>query len=85
MGRTAGQFCSRDSMYRFQDEAEMPPPMPLVDAEAVRNTAMTWQQKQEFGTTVVSDIQLHHEYWLRTTCEKLHFFFPTTLRKSALH
>jgi hypothetical protein len=56
MGGTAEQFCSRDSMYRFQDEAEMPPPLPLVDAEEVRNTAMTWQQKQDFGTAVVSDI-----------------------------
>jgi hypothetical protein len=54
MGRTAGQFCSRDSMYRFQDEVQMAPP--IVDAEEVRNAAMTWQQKQEFGSAVVSNI-----------------------------
>jgi hypothetical protein len=74
-------------MFRFQAEAEVSPPLPLVDAEEVRKTAMTWQQKQDFGTAAVSDIQIHHKYRLHTACEAPHsfFFFPKRLHVPARH
>jgi hypothetical protein len=51
MGRTAGQFCSRESAYQsVNPSANMSSFKPLEKPAS----AMTWQQKADFGEAVVS-------------------------------
>lgn len=55
MGRTAGNFCSRESMYRFQDDMVQSDLAPLIDTEQPNSDALTWQQQEYFGLAVVSE------------------------------
>jgi hypothetical protein len=56
MGRTAMQFYGRDAAYSLQDDSTSPSNMPLVNiALPAPADTMTWQQKKDFGTTVVSE------------------------------
>jgi hypothetical protein len=58
MGRTAGQYCSRASMYPPSPEGWMPDPIPPVAVEEeAPDDIMTWQQKKEFGPALVSGIE----------------------------
>ena len=61
MGRTAGQFCSRESMFRFQNDLMSSKSTPLDDTvKQPESDAMTWQQQKDFGPAVVSEITVTH-------------------------
>jgi hypothetical protein len=56
MGRTAGQFCSRESAYRLQtDSIPLETSRPEDIVELPDREAMTWQQQKDFGPAVVSE------------------------------
>jgi hypothetical protein len=60
MGRTAGQFCSRESMLWSPSEANATTSPSFTNVgEETPATAMTWQQKEKFGPVVVSESELH--------------------------
>jgi hypothetical protein len=52
MGRTAGQFCSRESAYQSVIPNNMM--TSFEPQEQPARNAMTWQQKEDFGEAVVS-------------------------------
>ena len=56
MGRTVGNFCSRDFVYSLQPYPLAPSLDPVIDIPMEQNNdAMTWQQKRDFGDAAVSE------------------------------
>jgi hypothetical protein len=75
MGRTAEQFCSRESMLWSPSEPTMTTsPSTTNVGEETPATAMTWQQKEDFGPVVVSESELRDPVHLPlAACEELEF------------
>jgi hypothetical protein len=73
-------------MYRPQNEANMPKLRPLVDVrEEVINAAMTWQQRKDFGPTVVSEIELHDLVMTHSVREESEFLSIFTSNSASTH
>lgn len=50
------QFYGRDASYSLQDDPTSPSNMPQVNSALPASAdTMTWQQRKNFGTTVVSE------------------------------
>jgi hypothetical protein len=74
MGRTAGQFCSRESMLWSPSEPNMTTsPSPTNVGEETPATTMTWQQKEDFGPVVVSESELRDPVHLPLAAYELEF------------
>jgi hypothetical protein len=74
MGRTAEQFCSRESMLWSPSEPTMTTsPSTTNVGEETPATAMTWQQKEDFGPVVVSESELRDPVHLPLAAYELEF------------